>query len=161
MNQSSPTNLSVKILSGVSGSGKSTHARDLIKGTDDMVEVVSADNYFMEDGQYKFDPTKLSEAHAYCFIRFLEALQMRFALIIVDNTNTTAVEIAPYVLGAMAYHYDVEIITFTCQTHDDVKVCAGRNSHGLPFDAVMNQHRRMCDRVLLPWWKNTNQRICG
>lgn len=153
----------VKILSGVSGCGKSTLASKLFAPDKGAYEtIISADDFFMVNDEYKFDPSKLSEAHGACFRDFIRYLNEDYCgLIVVDNTNTTAVEIAPYILGAQAYGWDVEIITLTCQTDDDVKVCAARNSHGVPFATVMAQHRRLCDRQLMPWWKNTNQRIKG
>lgn len=92
----------VKILSGISGSGKSTYARRH-RGV-----IVSADDYFVRDGAYRFNPARLSSAHATCFARYLGALDDGHPLVIVDNTNTTAVEIAPYVLAAQAKGYDHE-----------------------------------------------------
>jgi hypothetical protein len=165
----------VTILSGVSGSGKSKYAGTLLleytsstgltleemlrlpKGDKRATSAYcSADTFFVgTDGTYNFDPTKLSDAHGACFREFITACQNECEMVIVDNTNTTATEIAPYILGAQAYGYDVEIITVMCESEDDVKAAAARNSHGVPFGGVMAQHKRLCERQLMPWWKNT------
>ncbi len=48
------------IVRGIPGSGKSTFAKQLV-GADFLV--CEADKYFMVDGEYKFDATKLKQAH--------------------------------------------------------------------------------------------------
>lgn len=157
----------VKILSGVSGSGKSTTARKLWNAMEPgtYCKVVSADDYFMVDGQYKFDPTKLSDAHGKCFRDFIAALQPNavgnydHVLVMVDNTNTTSIEVSPYILGAQAYGWEAEILTVMCETDADIKACAARNAHGVSEAAVFAQHRRLCGRELMPWWKNTTVRV--
>ena len=147
----------VKIMSGVSGSGKSTYARNLFS---QCVEkggwgrIVSADDYFMvadpetKEKVYKFDITKLSLAHGECFRRFIDACQRGCDLVIVDNTCTREGELAPYVLGGEAYGYRVTIFQFNC----DPVVAHARNTHNLSLDAVMSQHNNIQRRTLPPWW---------
>lgn len=107
-------------MSGVSGSGKSTHAEKILNKTQGVK--VSADHFFMkENGTYAFDVTKLGLAHADCFRRFIEFVSFapNVALlesdennvVVVDNTNCTEAEISPYMLGAGAFGWDAEIIT--------------------------------------------------
>lgn len=141
------------ILSGVSGSGKSTYASKLVK---DEGYYFSADTYFMRGGVYHFDASKLTLAHAACFRDFLDGAQQgKPDLLVVDNTNTTVAEIAPYILGAQAFGYEPEIVTIMCNTARDVESAAARNTHKVPLPAVLAQHRRLKERVLPPWWKST------
>lgn len=97
----------VIILRGPSGIGKSTLAKNipLIFGesaleigsggltTEDLVKVCSADKYFVgaADGVYRFDPTRLGEAHGQCQKEFQDALNDHGfygpEVIVVDNTN--------------------------------------------------------------------------
>ena len=148
----------VVILSGVSGSGKSTYIRNIFRNP----FMVSADDFFLqEEGKYNFDPTKLGAAHASCFRRFINACSDGWPLIVVDNTNTTSEEIAPYVLGAEAFSYNVEIVTLILQHAQGgpwinmIERCAQRNTHGVPPATVEKQHKRIMDRSLPPWWKHT------
>lgn len=157
----------VVVLSGVSGSGKSTYIREVLGLTYEKVGgegskvVVSADDYFTDSlGVYNFDPTKLSDAHGECFYNFIAHMRHGEELVVVDNTNTTVMELSPYILGAQAWKYEVEVVTLMCESEDDVKVCAARNSHGVPFGGVMAQHKRLLERSLPPWWKNTFTRPC-
>lgn len=148
----------VIIMSGVSGSGKSTQAMKAFKGEfgrATTIAVVSADTFFMKGGVYNFDPSKLSLAHGECFKDFITHLRNDTDLVVVDNTNTTAVEVSPYILGAQAWGYEVEVLTVMCESEDDLKAAAARNSHGVPLAGVMAQHKRLCERELMPWWKNT------
>jgi predicted kinase len=146
-------------MSGVSGSGKSTYAKKLAAESD-CAKIVSADNYFLNNGVYCFDHKKLGAAHANCFSSFIEtvrdsALVRENAVLIVDNTNTTAEEISPYALGAAAYDCDFEI--FTLQVDEkDLSILAERNSHGVSLVGIQNQYNRLKNRSLPPYWKNTN-----
>jgi len=133
--------MKVMILRGIPGCGKSTWAK-----TQRGAVIVSADNFFMHDGEYKFDPTKIAHAHYDCFRKYLAAIRRKSPLIIVDNTNTSLWEISPYVLAGESHGYTVEIHSFKCP----VEVAVGRNIHGVPPKSV----QAMFDHweQPLPWW---------
>jgi predicted kinase len=143
----------VSILSGLAGSGKSTYIKAW-----GVAVVCSADAYFMSDGEYRFDVSKLSQAHGACFKSFIEALQAKVSHVVVDNTNTTAEEIAPYMLGASAFGYDSEIVTLTCPKRmsweDYIAACAARNTHGVPLAGIKAMADRIANRRLPPWWSS-------
>lgn len=166
----------IKIMSGISGSGKSKKAGEIIleytaglnltldqiialpksdrRGT---AAYCSADAYFMQKNEsgelkYVFNPADLSKAHGECFREFITAMQAGTQIVVVDNTNTTNEEISPYILGAQAFGYESEIITLHCNP----EVAAVRNSHGVPIQGVMAQYQRLQNRKLMPWWKNTD-----
>lgn len=140
----------VLILQGVSGSGKSTFARDVEQRLErrTMVTVCSADSYFEQDGQYRFDVAKLGDAHATCFRDFCDNLSWGTNLVVVDNTNTTTMEIAPYMLAVAAanlslpagYKYTARIVRFAC---DDLEAAAQRNAHGVPLRGIVGQAQRI------------------
>lgn len=139
--------MSVKIFCGISGSGKSTY----IKRSFPNAYVVSADYYFLNnEGGYKFDATKLSEAHGQCLRNFVTLCQRCENDVIVDNTNTSMMEIAPYAQLALAYGHDLEIVIIEA---DPVKA-QERNTHGVPLQGVTNQHERLVKTAagLPPWW---------
>ncbi len=141
----------VVVLSGCSGSGKSTVAKNL---ADKHYAVVSADDFFTLSGKYNFNPSHLGLAHASCFRRFIIAMQDSVELIIVDNTSTTLDECSPYMLGAAAFGYESEIITV--QVHPlDLEKCAARNAHGVPLNVIRSQWGRIQNRKLPNYWKAT------
>jgi predicted kinase len=133
-------------MQGVPGSGKSTIAKERWPG----VLTVSADDHFMVDGVYRFDPSGLSEAHSSCFQAFLDAIEDGRD-VIVDNTNSSVWELAPYFRYAEVKGYNVRIVRVLC----DPEVAAARNSHGVPAHAV----KRMAEAIeasaaqLPPWWE--------
>lgn len=142
----------VFVYSGLPGSGKST----LIKERHPGAFVFSADNFFMKDGEYAFDPAKIGQAHADCFRRFIECLKMGVAMgsddvVVVDNTNTTAVEISPYMLAADAFGAQAEVVTVKC----DPMVAHARNTHGVPEEAQKALAAQLDERKLMPWWPNS------
>jgi predicted ABC-type ATPase len=151
----------VKILSGISGSGKSTYAEKIAAHHANCV-IVSADDFFYQESEeYRFDPSKLGEAHAYCFREFLRAMQpfggfAEAELILVDNTNTTGEEIAPYVLGSAAFGYDCEIVTIGGYLeNDNLAICCARGKHKVPMSALREQSHRIGIRQLPRYWKET------
>jgi len=153
----------VIIMSGVSGSGKSSYISNVIVPEiqrNMSFLVLSADDFFIypDDGSYVFKPKLLGKAHAFCFRNFIRALQSEIDVVVVDNTNTTAVEIAPYVLAAEAFHYEAEIITLMCED-DFVETCAARNAHGVSPAGVQAQHQRLKERCLMSWWKYTFKEV--
>ena len=96
------------LMRGVSGSGKSTLA-EKICSEQEFAVIVSTDHYFMVDGEYRFDPKRLGEYHAANVNRTEQFMVEQCACIIVDNTNTQAWEMKPYVELAMKHGYAVEI----------------------------------------------------
>lgn len=138
----------ITIMQGLPGSGKSTHAAKLkAQGA----VIVSADDYFTEndEGVYKFDPTKLSEAHGQCMRRFVYAILNREDHVVVDNTNCTSEEIAPYMALANAYDYEARIL----RVEAEPDVCAKRNTHGVPVQAILAMAARLATFKGMPWWK--------
>lgn len=138
--------MNVIIMQGLPGSGKSTFAKEA-GGL-----VVSADDFFVELGRgtYTFDAARLSEAHGQCFRRFIAAVAVqKTPLVIVDNTNTTPMEISPYYLAAQAFGYDAEIVRVECPTY----VAAARNTHGVLEATIHAMAKRMDESPLPPWWK--------
>lgn len=142
----------VQILRGIPGSGKSHHAQQLVeKGPHGLVEVVSADHWFTKDGVYRFKPAELPQAHGQCLLRYVETMKdwqslSADRLVIVDNTNVEAWEIAPYYSLAQAHGYEVEVLTFNCP----VETAVQRQTHGVPEDTIRRMHDRI-QKATLPW----------
>ena len=132
----------VIIVRGTSGSGKTTWVNNKLKelrskGT--VCTACSADNYFIKEGKYQFDPNKLDDAHLSCYRNFLAALQIGYQIIIVDNTNTQLWEMTPYTMLAKTYGYDIKVVRTTCAA----RTAAERNVHGVPAKSVESMYKRM------------------
>lgn len=143
----------IYILQGVSGSGKSSIAKKLA----DEQDICSADDYFTHNGVYRFDPSKLGEAHGSCLRKYVSLLLVNAQKgrpIVVDNTNTTVGEIAPYYSLAEAYGYRPVILTVEC----DPEVAANRNTHGVPLEACKGMAARIeaTKSQLPPWWRRVS-----
>jgi predicted ABC-type ATPase len=147
----------VYILQGVPGAGKSTWIREnmLSRVPRSQPVVVSADHYFMRGGEYRFDPTKLGAAHESCMRAFIGAITAARGDVVVDNTNITALEMAPYYLAGRAMGFDVVLVRFDV----DAKVAAERNVHGVPLAAIERMKAAMAEPP--PFWTVTRMRAAG
>jgi hypothetical protein len=144
--------MSVIILRGISGAGKSTYAKKLEEKRPGLC-IVSADNFFIDDdGVYTFVPKLLPDAHRMCLREFADLVRIPTADMLVDNTNTSVVEIAPYMALAQAYGHEARIITLKA----DVILAALRNAHGTPLETVGRQNERLLKEQELfpPWWRH-------
>ncbi|MFZ4768535.1 MAG: AAA family ATPase [Ferruginibacter sp.] len=131
------------IVSGVPGSGKSTHSASIPGSV-----VCSADDWFCQSGEYIFDFRELANAHGACLRKFLEAVVNEKEVVIVDNTNTTAEEIIPYYAVSAAYGREIELLTVLC----DPIIAAARNKHTVPLEKVVAMAERLNNRVLPGYW---------
>ena len=142
--------MKVILLRGISGSGKSTYTTSLVKGMKKVeYRICSVDNYFMNNGEYTFNPRLLDKAHRDCFCDFRIALERRVDLVIVDNTNTRLYELSPYVMTAkvnMRKNDTLEIIRLNCS----VALAFDRNIHGVSYGSVDNMKKRM--EALPSYW---------
>ena len=116
------------LVRGISNSGKSTFAKEL-GGIH-----FETDNYFMVDGEYKFDGTKLKEAHQWCQTQVSNAMILNYTAninerIVVSNTFTQEWEMKPYFEMAKEWGYTVFSIIVE-NRH------GGVNEHGVPEDKL-------------------------
>lgn len=116
------------IVRGIPGSGKSTFAKTL-GGTH-----FETDEFFMVDGEYKFDPTKLKEAHRWCQDSVNTAMILNHTaglnnVIVVSNTFTQEWEMESYFQMADTYGYKVFSVIVE-NRH------GGINTHGVPEDKL-------------------------
>lgn len=129
-------NKTVFILRGLPGSGKSSVADQLAtlhEHDRDRVAVCSADAFFMHNGVYSFDASRLGQAHAQCMRDFTRALDQRVERIIIDNTNIKREHWQPYASIAERDGYDVAVITMRTR---DAQVCHDRCVHDVPLATI-------------------------
>jgi predicted kinase len=122
------------VMRGLPGCGKSTLAKTFIPAT-----ICSADDHYIKNGKYVFDPAELGNAHAACLKKFTEAVIRGDDVVICDNTNLSPVDAAPYMALAQAYGYETKLITVNI----DEVTSATRNVHGVPEAHIKNMARFM------------------
>jgi predicted kinase len=133
----------LRLYRGLPGSGKSTMAKQA------GGPVFEADQFFMDGGEYKFNPKKLKDAHQWCRDAVEEDMMFLKPEINVANTFTQKWEFSNYLDLASSHGYKVEVY---CVQGD------WGNVHGVPEEAL----RRMSGRwesyegeTIIDNWKST------
>ena len=125
--------VSLTLIRGIPGSGKSTLAKLIAQSSLNAVHL-EADMYFSQDGEYKFDASKLHQAHSWCMTETIQALN-RGRDVIVSNTFTTIKELRPYFEFAK---------TFAAGTVPRVILAQNQftNVHGVPEEKLAQMRAR-------------------
>ena len=122
--------MTLYIVRGLPGSGKSTLAKRLLN-QGQVQQHWEADMYFtQETGVYKFDPTKLSEAHSWCQSQVKKALEGGHS-VVVSNTFVKHWEMRFY--KELAKNLQVNVQELVCEGNY-------RNIHGVP-EAIVERMR--------------------
>ena len=123
--------MTIYILRSKSGAGKSFLTDKLLALPNSLA--VWADDYFMVDGEYRFDVRSLSAAHRDCQIKFFNALNNKtHENVIVNNTNTKEKDWKYYEDTAKSFGADV-IFLVVENRH------GGSNVHNVPQETLDRQ----------------------
>ena len=123
------------LLRGLPGSSKSTLAKQL-GGTH-----FETDNYFLDDNKnYKFDGSKLREAHQWCQDLVSDAMLLNHTTghndtIVVSNTFTKEWEMKPYI--DMAKDWEYRVFSIIVENRH-----GGVNQHGVPDEKLQQMNDR-------------------
>jgi predicted kinase len=117
------------LLRGLPGSGKSTLAKSL---SDSHIE---ADMFFIKDGEYKFDGSKIKDAHNWCQDVVEHWMDENKPKIVVSNTFTQEWEMDNYYKLAERFGYRVYSVIVE-NRH------GGVNEHGVPEEKLEQMKNR-------------------
>ena len=121
------------LIRGVPGSGKSSLARILL--ANQVVDAcIEADDYFVNDGVYMFNPYKLKDAHAWCQDRTRVILGRGYNLA-VSNTSTTEQEVETY--RKIAEECNAKFISLVVENRH-----GGENIHNVPEEKIQQMKKR-------------------
>ena len=101
------------IMQGHSGSGKSTLVNRFSKDTD---SIISTDDYFINNGEYEFDESKLKDYHMNALTKCINEMQrakrdnIDNCTIWLDNTNCKTDDVKPYLPFAKFNKFQVVYI---------------------------------------------------
>jgi len=154
----------IRVLRGLPCAGKSAWVeaqKAAYRKQDVMVWSFSADDFFTDrkTGVYEFIPAGLSAAHAECLRRFHKRLSEGLRpeeLVLVDNTNLRAYEIAPYYQLAKALSdgsWDIKLLEF----RTDISTILARNHQRqvkqLTCEKLLQMERTLLTEDLPLHWK--------
>lgn len=115
------------LVRGLPGAGKSTLARLLTKN------VVSADDYFVVNGVYVYDATRIKNAHQWCQRECVRILQTGED-VAVANTFVCHWELEPY--RRMYEEHGCTLVEITVGGEETDENLAARCIHNVPVDTI-------------------------
>lgn len=122
------------LLRGLPGAGKSTLAKMLVGNKEYRHK--EADMFFVDsEGNYKFEPSKIKDAHAWCKEEVDFLMEHEHSPVVVSNTFTQEWEMEAYYELAKKYGYQVTSIVVE-NRH------GGENVHGVPADKIQQMKDR-------------------
>lgn len=125
------------LIRGLPGSGKTGLAGEL------TLFVYSADDFFVVDGIYKYEPQFIPDAHELCRERASRTLRLGSS-VSVANTFTQRWELEPYY--AIPGDHRVVEVTVTARHRNGEPLSdenlAERNVHGVPVEKIRNMRSR-------------------
>jgi predicted kinase len=122
------------LLRGLPGAGKSTLAK-MIVGDKEYCHK-EADMYFVDsEGNYKFEPSKIKDAHAWCQEEVDFLMRYEHSPVVVSNTFTQEWEMDAYFELAEKYSYQTSCLIVE-NRH------SGVNEHGVPADKLEQMKNR-------------------
>jgi predicted kinase len=123
LNGSNTDKLTLTLIRGLPGSGKSSLAKQIIIDAENGSIHLEADMFFTdESGVYLFDPRLLKKAHAWCQDECKRALKNKIS-VVVSNTFVKHWEMAIY--RELAMQFNAELIIKTCKSQYE-------NIHNVP-----------------------------
>ncbi|XP_042635004.1 NEDD4-binding protein 2-like 2 isoform X2 [Catharus ustulatus] len=137
------------ILRGLPGSGKSTLSRILLGQSCDGV-VLSTDDYFRQQYGYTYNAAQLGDAHEWNRKRAKQAMEQGKSPVIIDNTNTQAWEMKPYVEVALEKGYRVEFHEPNTWWKFDPEELEKRNKHGVTREKIAQMLERYEYQISIP-----------
>ena len=126
------------ILRGVPGSGKSTYGKKIVDSAIDAglsAIKFEADDFFMKDGKYNWNPKLLGMAHKWCQKSVRKALDV-YDVVVVANTNLGLADVNTYVKIANDALADFEVVAI----HGN-----HQNVHNVPEESLEKMRAKMVD----------------
>jgi predicted kinase len=121
------------LLRGIPGSGKSTFAKSISNESTGHIE---SDMFFIKDGEYKFDGSRIKDAHNWCQDVVGHWMNVNdFETIIVSNTFTQEWEMKPYM--DMAKEWEYQVFSIIMENRH-----GGVNQHGVPDEKLQQMNDR-------------------
>lgn len=110
--------------------------------------IFSADDYFINvNGEYLYDPSKLTEAHEFCQANALRKIRQSWSPIIIDNTNIKLWNMFAYIRLGVQYRYKILIMEPATPWATTPKTLTQKNQHNVPKDRI---------RMLMDNYERTN-----
>lgn len=130
----------IYILRGPDGSGREKLAKSIQKKEGGVI--LSINDYFTTNGNYKYIPNKLNEAQFETIDKTDEAMNNNITPIIIDNPNIKRWEAKPYVELAGVHKYKVIVLEALAPEKFNINQMMKKSIHKVPRSIIEKQIHR-------------------
>lgn len=126
------------ILRGIPGSGKSTYGKKIVDNAIDAglsAIKIEADDFFIKDGKYNWNPKLIGMAHKWCQDNVRKALHL-YDVVVVANTSLSLTDVKTYIKIANEEYVDFEVVAI----HGN-----HQNVHNVPEETLKKMREKMVD----------------
>ena len=128
----------ITIIRGVPGVGKDSYALREEENKNGTFAVICSDNYFVKDGEYKFNRKNISKSEAYSFEEFHLTLTIGVPRIYITNVNNKRWMYSNYIKLAESYGYEINVVELKCETTEELTYFNKRCTHNVPLGFSKN-----------------------
>lgn len=127
------------LVRGLPGSGKTSFA-DVLLHTGVVNYSFEADDYFLDENlEYKFDASKLKDAHEWCQMN--TKARLKVDSVVVSNTSTTESEVETY--RKIAEEAGARFVSIVVENRHE-----GKNIHNVPEEALQRMKNRFTLKLI-------------
>lgn len=131
---SNPEDPKIKIIRGVPGVGKRNYIYYLESGLNREFAICDWNDFFVKDGNYKFNGKETSKAENYCMRTLLAALTNNVKRIYIIGNFNEKWQYENYINIGKIFKYKIEISELVCKSIPELKHYNTRSTHDIPYN---------------------------
>ena len=131
----------VTIIRGLPGSGKTNLVYNLEEYREKVYSICNSNDYFYDDGSYRFNSKQINNSENYCFNKFLNSMKDKIGRIYVLGNFNKKWMYENYKLAAELNNYNVRVIEMDCPSKNHLKYFNVRCKYNFPLKKALTVYK--------------------
>ena len=131
----------VTIIRGLPGAGKTNLVYNLEEHREKIYSICNSNDYFYQDGSYKFKSKLINNSEKYCYNKFLNSMKDKIGRIYVLGNFNKKWMYENYKLAAELNNYSVRTIEMDCPSKNHLKYFNTRCKYDFPLKKALTLYK--------------------